>query len=189
MRAINILTEDYIQLESILGNNENAVYNELTKLRYQIDEAISAYENTDKDTSAYMALRYSPIFEQLTSVRYRTELANICKKLYNETSMPLSEAYTMSCVFMEEDRHASKNDMMDAAYCFGSLNEADIPATTNGDYSVSYTNAGRNNLIKHIAKLQESITTAYENLKSIDSAVIHDSLYTLADAYMLVKGN
>lgn len=188
MRAINILTEDYIQLESVLGNNENKVSAELSNLRFQIDEAISEYESNKNDPAAYMALRYSPIFEQLTSAKYRTNLAEMCRSLYKQTSMPLSEAYIFSHIFMEEDAKTSKDDFMDAVYCFGSLEEADIPACASGEYSVSFTSAGRNNLIKHIAKLQESIVNAYDSLKSIDPKTIHEALYTLANAYTLVKG-
>ena len=33
-----------------------------------------------------------------------------------------------------------------------------------------------------------SIVNAYDSLKSIDPKTIHEALYTLADAYMLVKG-
>lgn len=189
MRPMNILTEDYISLQEAYGKNEESIGKELTSLRYQIDEVIEAYDNSNHDTAAYLALRYSPIFEELTKFKYRSALANITRELLECSSLPIMKSTRYSYALCEMEGISGKNDATDSAIIFGDPKWFDIPTAINEEYNISYTKDGVRYAIKKIASIQESVIRSYDNLKSIDSNTIHDALYTLANAYTFAKEN
>lgn len=189
MRKINILTEDYVQLETAFGSCSSTVENEYASLRNKINEAIFEYENSNMGPEAYMDLRYSPIFEELTNFKYRSTLAEVARRIHDGTSISLAESTTISFIFKEKGYIDSKDEFCSSTGCFGSLTESDIPVSTDGIYDVTYTQKGRDYACKNLAKLQESVVEAYSELKSIDPSDIRNALMTLAEAYIVGKGN
>ena len=87
MRNINILSEDYIQIECAYGGIEYRVNDKLEHLREAIDTEISKFSKSAMDTSAYMNLRYSPIFEDLTNFKYTAKLTELSRRISSGTSM------------------------------------------------------------------------------------------------------
>ena len=189
MRPVNILTEDYIQLEMACAKNEKDIRTELNSLHEQIDNVVNAYANSDKGSAAYLSLRYSPIFEELTLFKYKTALASIAKTLTEKTSIPLEKSSRYSYALYEMENSKETNDFMDSTVIFGDPKWFDIPAALNEDYSVSYTEAGKSHAIKKIADIQEKLETAFGKLKSINENEIRSSLDTLADIYTFAKEN
>lgn len=186
MRKLNILTEDYIQLEEIFGSAEDKTEQDLFNLRYRIDESLIEYYKSEKDSSDYLKLRYSPIFEELVNFKYWDSLSHLVSKINNNTKIPLTESIKYSYIL--RDGESTGNSVEDSISMFGDIREANIPEIDGTNYFVEYTTIGKNNALKKIIGLQESIINAMNSLRSTSVPEIRESLYQLANAYTLLKG-
>ena len=187
MRNINILSEDYIQIECAYGGIECRVNDKLEHLREAIDTEISKFSKSAMDTSDYMNLRYSPIFEGLTNFKYTAKLTELARRISSGTSMPLEESTLISYAIKENNAQPYTNDVFDGVYCFGNVNECDVTCGNDGEYAVSYTHNGKMNLLKELADMRNNVANAYNNLKSVDPHTIQEALYTLANVYMTLN--
>lgn len=192
MRNINILTEDYIELEAKFGDIEQRINESLLEIKKDITNIVTVYENSDKGIEAYHALRYSKIFDEMANFDFSRAIQNKTKTIASNDRLPLEEAMCLSYGMRDIDGGNRGDEVENAVYFFGGRDNADIPELPSLDnpsvgYEVVYDSNGKNAAMRNCASMFEHVGRAYSALKSMDCETLLEALGTLAAVKVAVS--